>query len=1158
MSIKATPQQQEAIVSRDGPLLVSAAAGSGKTRVLVERLLDAILHHGRHIDDFLVVTYTRAAAGELRGRMQASLSALRATYPQQVNRELLRLHRASIGTIHSFCADVLRRHAVEAGIRPDFKLLEQGAGQKLREQALSLSLEQLYAQEASDSPFAMLSEALSDIGNDRKLEAVVLRLYDVLQAHPNPHGWLQHQVTVLTQSQTLDPADNPWGSYALAQAGGLLSLAETVIATARQDMDGAIETAYAPAFDSDLANIHVLQTALSSGWAHASSAVSSITHQRLGTARGMGDAVEPFKEARELWKKKLYPEIARLLSGSVAEQQADLQSVTPLAHGLQLAVQTFEAHYTALKRRRNVLDFSDLEHLTHAVLCDSEGRATRTAHDVADRFFEVLVDEYQDVNQVQEDIIQALATAGSHLFLVGDVRQSVYGFRQADPQIFMQKYQTWTQKPALPEEPRCVVLPHNFRSDPAILRAVNAVFARIMSREGGGMSYGEREFLWPAPDTPTDIDSPPRATLYLCDRSEDDTNDDSRVALEAEMAASIAADYLAMCSPHQEQYEPHDIAILLRTKRDIPLFRRALALRGIPSTGQEDNPLRNIEVQTVLSYCQLLVNPRQDMALLAVLRSPLYNATTNQLAAMRALAQGDVYEVLLAGVSADDPLCVRLWADITFLRTLSADATVTQLYHVMLERLHLLSIFTAFPDGENKRRMLLSLVTLTSETPTILAFCERLERMQEEQGTATAGHGVTLMTMHKSKGLEFPIVIVADTARKFNTADGRETVLCHKELGLGFKCTDVAKRVQYPTLARDAVARRIERDTLAEEMRLLYVALTRAKEHLIVTATVPNSQAKLQQLRLGLGDKPHPQQVMRADSMSTWLLLALLTHADGNELRRRVQLPMLPETEPASWQLRTWQPTSITQETVSLEDDINEPTPPPPPPSHSPRALETTLPSKLTATEIKGRLRDLELQEDAKPYALGWHAQAFAKPQFMTTVKTMTAAERGTALHLALQFVDYAACVTTEGATAQLASLVAAQKLTAVQGSAVSVADICAFVNAPLGIRVRKSSRVLREFPFSLLTPMRNLFADINSSDTVLLQGVIDLLFWEPDGWVVLDFKTNHVGRRQPQKVAAEYTVQLNTYADAVRRMTAQPVKSKLIYFTQGSIEVSL
>ena len=1078
MAFELTLPQKTAMTARNGALLVAAAAGAGKTRVLTERLMENIFVHGAHVDSHLAVTYTRAAARELRRRIGDELSA-RARLSEggakgRAARELLRLNRAQIGTIHAFCAALIRRFSVECGVRPDFRQLDESEAAELRARALNEALESLYASCDGGSPFGALAASLSDTGRDRRLADTVVDVYTRLRALPEPDAWMDAQLAALRDACDLPPERTVWGAYLLEEAQRELGLLQTLMQDALTALTPVARDAYGPAVASDLENIGALARACQQGWDAAVTAFAAVAHARLKPLKNKEDYPDAlqFADTRDRYKKAV-SKMAERLSLPSEQARAEFEATLPYAEGLFTAVREFGGVYKSLKERRGALDFQDLEHIARRLLINGGANVQAAA-----LFDEILVDEYQDVNQVQEDILNALADGGARLFLVGDARQSVYGFRQADPSIFTRKYDDWPAAASNQPQGR-VVLPHNFRSHPMLLEAVNGVFSGLMAQDA----------LQPPPGTDTDADSAPRAELWMYQRGDHENEGDGEYGMAAEIALRVLAD---------GKFTPSDIAVLTRTHGQLEFYRRALIRRGIPVAAGEGAD-GGIEFQAVLACAQTMDNPRRDMPLLTLTRLPPYNCAPAELAEIRAQSRGCLYDALTAASENGHPKAAKICADVAYLRALAADTPMPQVFHAMLERLEL-------PVS----RALMPLIPIAAKCGSVAAFCDALARMDKTAEEVSTSAGVTLCTMHKSKGLEFPVVIAAGLHRTFNRDSERKPVLFHRELGAGFKLSDPELRVSWPTMSRQAAALKTARESEAEELRLLYVTLTRAREYLYVT-TSGNPRGGMPQ----------------ANRMSDWL----------------AALPSI------AWTAKTVNSEQITDNRYGCEAKA-EATPHTPVPhllSVICSLLSVNLPSKITVTELLP----------------GADLPVFPRPRFMEGHVGLTAAERGTALHEVMRQVVFARCRDLDGVRGELERLARERRISAARVAAVDAARVLAFVNSPLGRQAAASPDCRRELPFSLLVKAKDLplgdGVEVGGDDEILLQGMIDLLFLDNNGWTLVDFKTGRIQGNPasaPAEAALRYAPQMNAYAYAAARISGLPVNRKVIWFTDGDLAI--
>ena len=1161
---KPTPSQKLAIEDRGGELLVSAAAGSGKTRVLTERLMRWITEGDapRSIDNFLIITFSTAAAAELRSRISEELSARAAADPgsKRLRRESALVRRAQIGTIHSFCSALLREYAGRAGIAPDFAIADEDRARELRRLSLETVLEAAYAE--AEPGFIQLADTVGAGTDDRRLESLVLELHGKLQSHARPGDWAARQ-SELFETGAEDAADTPWGRELLESAADELlwwagEFDELVRSLAGFEKMGK---AYVPSFSETASSLRGAAKRAAEGWDALREALP-IAFPRLGSLRGGGEdpeLAERAKARREACKKAA----KRIEKGFTLPSEQllrDMRATAPAMRALLKLVGDFDAEYTRRKRRRSLLDFADLEHLAARLLTEPDGSPTETAREVSRRYAEVMVDEYQDVSLVQDMIIRAVSDSGRRLFMVGDVKQSIYRFRLADPTIFLKKYESYADAPQPEGVPRRVFLRESFRSRGEVVDAVNAVFGCLMSKGLGEMEYDERARLRAGLEYPGVVPVPELVAVPLPGADEDEERPD-KIEVEAAYAARMMRRLVETGAKISEGSALRplgygDIAVLLRSVNvSGPVWRRVLAREGVPvEAGQSGGFFEAPEVAVILSLLAVIDNPRQDVALISVLRSELFGFTNDELTEIRLMSgEGDFYAALSARAEVSEK--ARAFLDtLDRLRDFARDSELATLIWEIYESLGCMALCSAMRDGEGRRARLLRLFELARSFETtgwrgLRRFLDWLRSMRE-RGEEPAfpdedgGGAVRIMSIHRSKGLEFPVVFIGDTARQFNRSDLRGSVLVHPELGLGPKFTDAARGIEYPTLARRAVANRLERELLSEELRLLYVAMTRARERLFITCAMADPQKTMDKLAPAAQEHIPAQALLPMRSMAEWLICAALgtggraltlsIGGDEEGVPRRVTPAAQPEPE------RTGEEASPVDFDALLA-------------WRYPHSGAETLPSKLTATELKSLAEPDAESAELLPRA----ARTFRRPDIALAARRLTAAERGTATHLALRYLELGALTTPEAAREAVDRLAAAGKLSARAAAAVDAAGLCRFALSPLGRRIAAAPRVLREFPFALLCPAERFFPGAQGEE-LLLQGVVDCCLIEPDGAVIVDYKTDRIAPEAAPERAKRYAAQLETYAWAVSRITGLAVKAKIVYFLQPGEAVEL
>ena len=1188
MAEKLTNEQQSAVDSRERSLLVSAAAGSGKTKVLVERLFSYVEREGANLDDFLIITYTRAAASELRGKIAKALNERMERDPgnYHLRQQMLRVYRADIKTVDAFCTSLLRENCHLLGedarghaLRPDFRVLDENEAEVLRGRVLARTLEDFYDHLTSGG--TLLADTLGAGRDDSALEQLVLELHAKLQAQPYEDKWLDAQ-RAFWRAVPEKIEETPYGKILLNEVGRKARHCKSLLQRAAQEMcaNDALNQKYAPAFLDASYQLEALEGKIAQGWDAARGV--TIAFPRLAAVKD-SDGGEMKARMKGLWDncKETVKGFAELFAASSDEAVEDLRTMAPAMLALIDLTADFSRRYNEEKRRRNAADFSDQEHEAIRLLVAENGEPTELAALVSTRYREIMVDEYQDTNEVQNRIFDAISCKGENLFTVGDVKQSIYRFRLADPRIFLQHYNTWPPLAAADEhESAKLLLSRNFRSRKEVLEATNFVFRNVLSREMGELDYGEDEMLRPGASYAES--SVCGAEFHLLDLPTQ-TGEHRVRASEAE--AAFVADYirnmLSSKFPVQDDktrelrpVREEDIVILMRSPSTRLLdYRRALESRGIRCAADAgEDFFASMEIAVLFSFLQVIDNPRQDVPLIAVLRSPLFGFVPDELAALRSQQRtGDFYDALLLS---EDGHSKAFLAVLRSLRDGAAHLSVRELLSEIYRKCNVLGIFGAMHRGAERKDNLLAFLELSEDFARagrqgLFDFVRTL-REQLASGEAAAmqtthaSSGVRIMSIHKSKGLEFPVVILSDLARRFSNMDFQSSVLVHPQLGLGPVCVDAQRHIQYPTIARQALERTLRREAKAEELRVLYVAMTRAKERLVMVHTQANAGGRVADL-MALSDCPVlPEAVDSGKCMGDWIMLPLLQRSEAGALRAfagqnsegrffaeetpwtvcvhdGLQFAAPAQQSDAAEEERAPQREDLLADFAALS-------------YRYPYAEQTAFPAKLTATQLKGRAIDEEISENT---TLPPRLRNLCKPKFLAGKTALTGAERGTALHLVMQDLDFFCEPNEQSVREQIEKLRAQRKLTDEQANAVDVHAIVRFLRSDLAARIRKSKQVEREYRFSLLRPVRD-FSSLDADDSVLLQGVVDCFFEEDGELVVVDFKTDHVLRAQLDERAEHYRPQLEAYSMALTRVMGKKVKEKVLYFFSAGEEVRL
>lgn len=1150
-----------AVDNRGGKLLVSAAAGSGKTKVLVDRLMGYLMDETNpaNIDDFLMITYTNAAAAELRGKIASKLSEHVAQMPENrhLQHQIQRLYLTKISTVHSFCSDILREYAYRLDIPADFRVADENECAELREATLNQILEEAYDEAGTDMDFCAFVDTQGLGRNDNLVPEILLKVYDSAKCHLDPAAWLHACVAQGDVSELTDVGQTVWGRYLMDD---LFAWLDAQIATMKKAVSRA-------AFVDEMEKPVALFEQTVRQLAHLRNAQTwdelverkQIDFGRLVFSKKCPDMMlaEQMKAIRNACKKGLEK---RLRSFEDRSQQvfADLVQSSAAVRGMVSLVQKFSENYQQVKKRRRLLDFSDLEHhMLDLLLGKKRGGPTAIALEVGRRFREILVDEYQDSNEVQDAIFSVLTSERQNCFMVGDVKQSIYQFRLADPGIFLKKYETYEHAESAEDGMgRKILLSSNFRSCGAVLAAVNDVFTECMSPTVGGLYYGEEEML--REGIPHISLDEPEVELYAVDVQED-TYEEEAAFVATRVKELLDGKHTVRQGDQLRPIIPEDIVILLRSPGSVGRkYQEALERVGIPvCSGGGVNLLDTPEIGTLRALLQTISNPRQDIPLTATLASPIFEFSADDLAAFRA---GDRKSTMFDALKKSTAPKAQYFLQV--LESLRREAkinTLTKLLEQIFTVTRLDAVYGAMPEGTVKKENLKAFYQLAvnfegSNRRDLGQFLDYLD-MMEEKGLMTAGENtasgcVTMMSIHKSKGLEFPVVFLCGLSREFNRESQRAQVLCDKDLGLGLSAVDRKNRLRYPTVAKRAIAVKTGAESLSEELRVLYVAMTRAKDRLIMTYAVKNVATDLADIALRLDMSDRVLLTQDVVCPGEWVLLTAMQRTEAGEFFALGGKPEHTQAGQYPWRIKivTGAAENGNAATQSGKSDSM--------PSNALEELRqalafqypylpaTTAPSKQTATQRKGRNKDSEIAEQAKEEHMP--ERAWRKAEF-SGVQT-GGKQYGNIVHRVMQYIRFDRCGSPEQVAQEIGRLVQEGFLTQEESGLVHCESIAALFGTEIGKKLCSSENIIREFKFSILDDGSN-YDPALEGEKILLQGVVDCAIVEPDGLTVIDFKTDRVTEDTLQQATERYRLQVETYADALNRIFETKVKEKMLYF---------
>jgi ATP-dependent helicase/nuclease subunit A len=1158
MAEQLTKQQAQAVENRGGKLLVSAAAGSGKTKVLVDRLMMYLTdeHDAANLDEFLIITYTKAAAAELRGKIAKKLNERIAQDPQNrhLQQQLQRLYLTKISTVHSFCTDVLREYAYKLELPSDFRMADENECRQLRDMVMESLLDEAY--QSVDPDFLAFVDTQGLGRTDQLVGEIIEKVYNSALCHLDSEAWLDGCVENARVTDLNDAAQITWGRYLMED---LFAYLDRQIASLEQCIRlGDCEELSKPVTLLRDTVFQLQHLRASQSWDE----IVSRKHINYGTLTFPKkfpdkELTERMKAVRNGCKDGLAKKL-RAFADESAQVLQDLEQSTAAVRGMVDLVRQFKNRYDTAKRHLRVMDFSDLEHRTLDLLLGKRRTgATSAAHEIGSRYREIMVDEYQDSNAVQDAIFSALTTKRNNLFMVGDVKQSIYQFRLADPGIFLEKYAAYAPvEQATAGEGRKVLLSSNFRSGWAVLNASNDVFRYCMSPAVGGLYYGQEEALSEGiPHIPL---GEPEVEFHALSTGEDTYAEEAEYVAQ-QILELLGGEHHVRDGKELRRITADDIVILLRSPGSAGrYFKNALERRGIRCTsGGGNDLLKTREIGTLRSLLQTISNPHQDIPLLAALMSPLFGFTADDLARIRS---GNRHCSVFDALQADDSgKTGRFLETLSQLRLDARTKTLAQLLESIFAMTNMDAIFAAMEDGEVRQANLQAFYQLAVDFENgmrrdLSQFLDHLDAF-DEKGLKTDGESasgaVTIMSIHKSKGLEFPVVFLSNLSRGFNMESLNAQVLCDKELGLGLSCVDRKNRVRYPTISRRAIGVKAKAESISEELRVLYVAMTRAKDRLIMTYASKRLAKDIAELALRM-DLSHRELLTGEVSCpGEWVLLTALQRTEAGELFALGGKPENTTLGDPVWRICVRETELSAAET---EDRVSAPSLPKGVEEQLRQSLAfrygylaaTMAPSKQTATQRKGRIKDEEAAEGTSEPVV--YKRTWRKPSFVE--KKTQSKDRGSAIHAALEHIRYDACTSEDSIRREISRMADSGFLTPEQASLVDVSMLGAFFATPMGKRLGMEKNVLREFKFSILDEGESYGAEL-SGEKVLLQGVVDCAIVEEDGIIVLDFKTDRVTEEDLELRVAHYRPQVEAYAQALSRIFEKEVKESYLYFFQ-------
>lgn len=1191
MANKWTNEQLSAITQKGNNILVAAAAGSGKTTVLVERIIRKIINDNVDIDKILVVTFTNAAASEMRERILTALYKQIDEDPlnQRLRKQIVLLNKASICTIDAFCLDIIRNNFFEIGASSNFRIADNTELELLKQEAIEETFEELYLE--NDDEFNKLIELYAGYKDDENLKNIILKIHNYIQSAPFPEDWLEEQIEKFNMSNIEDFSQTEWGKIILKNFRDEVLNSIQILESSKHQLDMITELSkFSLVVADDINQLKFLEQNWDN-WERAYEIANNLKFKTWPTDKKVvSNLKEDTKKARDNVKKRISKAVSQTFIYNTEEAVEDINAMYPILKKIKDVTLKFMEKFSEKKSNKNIMDFSDIEHYALKILLkkDENGiyQKTEVAKKYEEKFNEIAIDEYQDSNLVQEYILTSISN-GKNIFMVGDVKQSIYRFRQAKPELFLDKYQKYGLEPN--EYGQKIKLFKNFRSRENILDTTNLIFSDIMSADFGEIEYDESEYLnlGATYEEPTgNVEFAGKTELDIIDLKKEENEDgeeieednSSELIEKTEIEAKFVANRIQeLIKSKYQVYDRKtgyrditykDIVILLRaTSNTANVFEKELLNLNIPVfSDQAENYLESIEIRTITSLLKIIDNPYRDIPLVTVMRSIIGDFTDNELIEIRLTQnEGYFYDSLKeakASPKIDGKLKEKV---INFLdklnkwreeeRYLPLNEFIQKIY----EETDYYNYVRLMPNGQVRKANLKMLLDRAKDYEKIsfkglFNFIRYLEKVKSSNSDLSSAkvigeneNVVRIMSIHKSKGLEFPVAIISRTDKKFNQKDLNESILLHQDIGFGMQYINYDRKIEYTTATKEAIKIKTKEESIAEEMRILYVALTRAKEKLIITGVENDFTKSIDQKKELLeiyekeNDKINHLVLKKYLSYLEWIELVYLNHQD---IENQITLNKIAKKD-----VLKAEENQEEQEKKNIElpekidyEKINEIL------NWQYKYKEmTNIQSKMSVTKIK-ELKNNEAQNQQ-------HIEI--KPKFMLDKTKVSSAERGTITHLILQKLDFTKEYSREELAQFVNNLCTKNIITQIQKDSINIEKIYQIINTQFIKNLKNAKEIKKETPFYTYINTKEIY-NTQNSENILVQGIIDLYYINQQNEVILvDYKTDYV-EGSGEELIDKYKVQLEIYKKALEESLKEKVKHVYIYSIYLNKEIEI
>ena len=1199
--VKWTEEQSQAIHEKGSNILVAAAAGSGKTAVLVERIINKIIEEKIDIDKLLVVTFTNAAASEMRERILNAIYKKIEEEPTnlRLQKQITLLNKSNICTIHSFCLDVIRNNFYEINISPNFRIGDTAEIELLKEEVLDELFEDLYLKE--DEGFLKLLEIYTSYKDDEPLKDIVKSIYNFIQSAPFPEKWLAEKVKLFDiDIENTDFAETVWGKIILNNYKECIEENILGLKKIKKELEAENELEkFSQAIRLDIENLESLLVNLNS-WDKSYELAKTFSFVRWPSSKKINSETPAFvKEKRDMINAKFKKLKDSIFIYTSAEVLSDLKNMYEVLNLLQAIILKFNENYKKAKLERNIIDFNDIEHLALKILIkDEDGKyvPSEIAKKYQDKFEEIAIDEYQDSNMVQEYILTSISK-GNNIFMVGDVKQSIYKFRQAMPELFLNKYKTYKLKKEKTEaDDLKIQLFKNFRSRKNILDTTNIIFQEIMSKDLGDVDYNEDEYL----NLGANYEEPQLENIDFAGKTEiniinlEDTTKDSQEdeednvkteriensILEARYVAQkinelINSNYYVL--DKKEGYRKvtyKDIVVLLRSTTELsPIYEKEISDLGMPVYSETSTEyLNSVEIQLIMSCLKIIDNPMQDIPLVTVMRSMIGGFTDNDLIEIRL---ADKYEnfyesIVKARIQVNEELRNKIDSFLELInqwREASEFLALDELIWKIYMDTGYYNYVGLMQNGKLRQANLKMLFERAKQYESatfkgvfnFINFIDKLKLRNNDLGAAKIigenENVIRIMSIHKSKGLEFPVVFLSSTGKNFNLKDLREKILIHQEIGFGPNYENSELKIEYPTLAKEAIKMVSKRESISEEMRVLYVALTRAKEKLIITGiekdlqkSIESKEKELQIYESEDNSKINPKILESYKSYLDWIELVYLKNKIKNsdifEFNVVSKTEILNQTVESETErkdvLKDIANKKVSKENMEKIKNILE--------WEYKYKDSTEMPSELSVSKIKELSKDTEEKIGI----------TLKKPNFLIEKTELTPAEKGTIMHLCLQKLNYKEEYNLEKLKNMVNNLVNKEIILPKEAESVNYNKILAFLSSNIWKEMQTAKVVEQEKAFYLNLKANEIYQN-DAEDEILVQGIIDLYYiTNNDELVLVDYKTDYVENNNEQSLEDKYNIQLEIYKKALEESLNRKVDKVYIYSTWLNKEIEI